>query len=259
MNRNDLRWDHIVHYVNDLNEPISLFREKGLIAFAGGSHKKWGTHNALSYFGLTYIEFLGVEHRELAESAEPYHVVVRDAAKLLPEHEILSRVVLRTDAIDDVAELLRGKGLELSPILDGERLDASGNLIQWRMFMVQGDHDGLPYPFFIQWNGTDAKRSAALSESGVIRPHPAGDIRLDTAVFGVRDPQATAAHWQEVFGLQADPAAPNTLRVGNQRFAFEASASGTSALRTLIFRTPSTDLQGSTLRIGEGEYRFEAE
>lgn len=203
---------------------------------------------------MTYIEFLGVENHELAEHTEAHHVVVRDAARLLPEREILSRVVLRTDDIEGIADSLRSQGLELSPILDGERLDATGNLIQWRMFMVQGEDEGLPYPFFIQWKGTDEERANKLTETGVIRSHPAGDVTLYAAVFGVRDPQATSARWQELFGLATDEKLPNTILVGEQQFIFEQADE--PGLKALTLRTDNSDLQGEILRIGEGAYRF---
>ncbi|GJM75605.1 hypothetical protein HMSSN036_78210 [Paenibacillus macerans] len=64
-----LKWDHTVQYVNDLDTPVEAFAKWGLTAFKGGSHKFWGTYNALSYFGLTYIEFLGIEDRALAEKS----------------------------------------------------------------------------------------------------------------------------------------------------------------------------------------------
>ena len=37
-----VKWDHLVHYVNDLSKSIEVFEEHGLAAFKGGSHKDWG-------------------------------------------------------------------------------------------------------------------------------------------------------------------------------------------------------------------------
>ena len=85
-----VKWDHIVHYVNDIEEPIDLFKEKNLIAFRGGSHKQWGTYNSLSYFDLTYIEFLGIENRDLVKHVKEPNRVVKDAIQYLPEHEALT-------------------------------------------------------------------------------------------------------------------------------------------------------------------------
>jgi hypothetical protein len=64
-----LKWDHAVQFVNQPDEAIATFAGQGLNAFAGGRHPGWGTWNALSYFGLTYIEFLAIyDYVELASA-----------------------------------------------------------------------------------------------------------------------------------------------------------------------------------------------
>ncbi|UQZ32189.1 VOC family protein [Paenibacillus sp. PK3_47] len=249
-----LKWDHLVHYVNDLDQPVGIFRDHGLVAFRGGSHKNWGTYNSLSYFGLTYIEFLGVENLELAKATE-HNVVVRDAVKLLPEHEGLSRVVLRTDDIEAIEASLKAAGLALSPIIDGKRLDNEGRLIEWRMMTIDGDYHGLPYPFIIQWNGSDEERLERLTSSGVIQPHPAGHAEMASAVFRVSDPAAAAAHWGELFGLPvSESEGVYSLKVGEQSFDF--AQGDENQFKQVIFSTDSAALKGKTLRIGDGEYVF---
>jgi hypothetical protein len=250
-----LQWDHLVHYVNDLDQPVEIFREHGLIAFRGGSHKNWGTYNSLSYFGLTYIEFLGIEDLKLAKATE-HNVVVSDAVNVLPEHEALSRVVLRTEDIEAVEASLKAAGLSLSPIIDGKRLDHEGRLIEWRMMTIDGDYQGLVYPFIIQWSGTDEERLERLTASGVIRPHPAGHAEMVSAVFRVSDPAAAAGHWGELFGLPVTASENNsyTLQIGGQSFRFVQG--GENQFKQVIFATGSDDLKGKTLHIGEGEYVF---
>ena len=47
----------------DVNQPeaaIEIFAGQQLRAAVGRRHPGWGTRNALSYFGLTYIEFLAI-------------------------------------------------------------------------------------------------------------------------------------------------------------------------------------------------------
>jgi hypothetical protein len=250
-----LKWDHLVHYVNDLDQPVERFREHGLVAFRGGSHKNWGTYNSLSYFGLTYIEFLGIENLELAEATE-HNVVVRDAVNLLPEHEVLSRVVLRTDDIDAVEASLKAAGLALSPIIDGKRLDNAGRLIEWRMMTIDGDFHRLVYPFIIQWNGTDEERLDRLTSSGVIQPHPAGNAGIVSAVFRVTDPAAAAAHWGELFGLPVSEAAGGSfsLKLGGKTFVFVQGDE--NQFKQVVFKTDSAALKGKSILIGTGEYVF---
>ncbi|MFD1775920.1 VOC family protein [Paenibacillus rhizophilus] len=248
-------WDHLVHYVNDLDQPVEIFREHGLIAFKGGSHTEWGTFNSLSYFGLTYIEFLGIENLELAKATE-HNRVVKDAVDLLPEHEALSRVVIRTDDIEEMAASLEAAGLSLSPIMDGKRLDNKGRLIEWRMMTIDGDFGGLVYPFIIQWKGTDAERLERLTTSGIIQSHPAGDAEIKRAVFHVSDPAAAAEHWGKLFGLTASESEGHsvTLKIGDKFFDFVTGDE--NQFKQVIFETDSVKLKGETIRIGEGEYVF---
>lgn len=250
-----MKWDHLVHYVNDLSQPIESFEDHGLVAFKGGSHKDWGTYNALSYFGLTYIEFLGIENLELAKATE-HNRVVKDAVKVLPEHEILSRVVIRTDNIEEVAASLNEAGLSLSPIINGKRLDNEGRLIEWRMMIIDGDFEGLVYPFIIQWNGTDAERLERLTSSGVIQPHPAGQAEIVSAVFRVSDPAATAKHWGALFGLSVAESEEGAfrLKIGDKSFDFVQGDE--NQFKQVIVETDSTALKGKTIQIGEGEYVF---
>lgn len=251
-----IQWDHSVHYVNDLDLAIKTFAENGLRVFRGGSHKQWGTHNALSYFGLTYHEFLSIENRELAEQTEHNNHVVQDAVQALPEHEVLSRVALRTDDIEAVAASLTAQGLDVAPIIDGKRLNQQGQLIEWRMLTIGGHFNGLRYPFVIQWKGTDAERLQALEESGVIQPHPAGEISLEQALFTVSDPHSVAEHWQQVFGfpvIKRDETGV-TLAVTDKTFLFQQGSA--EALTQLTFNTEVAALKGKTITIGEGLYVF---
>ncbi|WNS44713.1 VOC family protein [Paenibacillus sp. MMS20-IR301] len=250
-----LKWDHLVHYVNDLDQPVQLFADHGLLAFRGGSHTAWGTYNALSYFGLTYLEFLGIENLELAQATKD-NVVVRDAVAVLPEHEVLSRVVLRTDDIEAVEADLKAAGLSLSPIIDGRRLDNKGRLIEWRMMTIDGDFQGLVYPFIIQWNQRDEARLDSLNTAGINQPHPAGQVEMVSAVFRVTDPGAAAKHWSGLFGLPVTASEDGSfsLKAGGQTFDFLEGEE--NQFSQVIFKADSSALQGKTILIGEGEYVF---
>ncbi|QQZ63602.1 VOC family protein [Paenibacillus sonchi] len=256
-----LQWDHTVHYINDLEQAVQTFTDNGLAAFPGGSHKLWGTHNALSYFGLNYVEFLAVENRELAESADTANLVVKDAVKLLPEHEGFSRVAIRTDDIEQTAALLQQQGLKLSPIMDGRRLNKQGQWIEWRMLTIGGHFQGLVYPFIIQWKGTDGQRQQELKTAGIIRPHPAGAVEVRAAVFSVTDPAATAAHWSQVIGLpfQNPGSAADgsvSLPIGDKAFVFRQGNG--EQMQELLLATDAPGLAGRRIRFGQADYVFTA-
>lgn len=247
-----LKWDHAVQFVNQPDEAIAIFTGQKLNALAGGRHPGWGTWNALSYFGLTYIEFLAIyDHAELA-SAQADFLLSRDAAQLLPENQALHRVALRTDDIDQTHAELRSKGLRVSPIVDGQRNDPQGNVISWRIFTIDGDFNGLPYPFVLQWGEDDNVRLARLRAQGLDRPHPAGKVALQSAIFEVQDPQAARAHWHALFGFTEHP---EGLAVGQQHFLFRQGPA--NRLIELVFHVSDPALKGQRFQVGNGEYRFQ--
>lgn len=146
-----LTWDHAVQFVNQPEAAIQALSGQKLNAVAGGRHPGWGTRNALSYFGLTYIEFLAIaDDAELLSAAETF-LLCRDASRLLPDNEALYRVALRSDDIERTHAELHEQDLRVSPIVNGQRDDPQGNVIRWRIFTIDGDFDGLVYPFILQW------------------------------------------------------------------------------------------------------------
>ncbi|GAA5415709.1 hypothetical protein Pryu01_00741 [Paraliobacillus ryukyuensis] len=251
-----LEWDHTVHYVKQLNTAMKTFLANGLIAFHGGSHKKWGTCNALSYFDLCYIEFLSIEDRNLARSILDPNDVVKDAVKLLPEREIFSRVALRTDDIEAIANRLDAKNISHSPIMDGKRTDAQGNLIEWYMMTIPGDFHALPYPFIIQWKCAEDVRRKQLQDIGAIGKHPIGNIAINQAIFEVENPRDVVEHWHDIFGIDilnitTDEA---KLLIGDKIFLFKKGP--TNQLRKLAFKLHGLQLLDHTFKIGEGRYQI---
>ncbi|WP_053367390.1 VOC family protein [Bacillus sp. FJAT-27245] len=253
----ELKLDHIVHYVNDLDAGIQLFNEFGLAASKGGSHTKWGTHNALCYFGLFYIEFLGIERPEYAKDPEEPNLLVEDALKYLPGREIFGRIAMRTDNLDEVASSLASKGAAVTPIREGKRMNAHGQLIKWRMMMIDGDFNGLAYPFIIEWKGRDDERFREMSEAEIIKPHPAGDVVFGSAVFEVSDPLAAASQWQELFGFPCDIMGNGdsaALMLGGNSIIFTKGYKNN--LSRVVFHTEAPALKGTSILVGEGEYVF---
>lgn len=244
-----LVWDHTVHYVNDLEHAKQTFAEQGITAFNGGSHKQWGTYNVLSYFDLNYLEFLAIEDRALAESAkkEIPNEVVKDAVRLLPKYEGLSRVALRTDDIEAVRHRLIDHQINASPIMPGKRYDANGQLIEWEMMTIAGDFDGLRYPFVIQWSGSDEARREQLTENGSITEHPIGPLSAQAALYRVPNPKETVEHWAEIFSLEKK--APTVLVLDDKEFRFEQGSE--AELYELIFKGK----RGQLIELSGGRYR----
>ncbi|MCS5961694.1 VOC family protein [Klebsiella pneumoniae subsp. pneumoniae] len=123
-----LQWDHAVQFVNQPEAAIEIFAGQQLRAVAGGRHPGWGTRNALSYFGLTYIEFLAI--------ADPDEPARRDGQippfRATP-HGCCRRMrrcfgmALRSDDIDATYDQLPvSYRVTVSPIVDGQRNDPAG-------------------------------------------------------------------------------------------------------------------------------------
>ncbi|MEQ9744690.1 VOC family protein [Pectobacterium actinidiae] len=248
--------DHVVHYVNNLQDAVKVLTTHHLHAFPGGSHPGWGTHNALSYFGLNYVEFLSIRDADEIAAARDSFLLSRDIQTFLPARQILHRVALRSDDIEASYAELQLQGLVLSPLIAGQRHDKQGNLIEWRMFTIDGDFQGVAYPFIIQWGEPDNERLALLRERGLDRPHPAGEMTLQSLIFKVQQPEQVAAHWQKLFHFSLAGASTTELQVGDRRFIFQHGEQ--DALIAVQLATNSQALINKSLFVGEGEYQFVA-
>ncbi|OCA91386.1 hypothetical protein A8F94_05890 [Bacillus sp. FJAT-27225] len=250
------KWDHTIHHVNSLEKSIERFAENGLKAFMGGSHTNWGTYNALSYFGLCYIEFLSVENREIAQGVKEPILFVHDCLNLLPGEEVFGRIALRTDDMEEAAFRFRNEGLDVSEIMDGKRVNAAGQLIEWQLLMIKGNFNGLPYPFLIKWKQPDEERHRNLTVSGFIHSHPSGSVDVSRAIFKVGDPYEVSCHWSKLFGFPVQHLDTNTsiLTVGSQSFLFKKGTA--NHLTELQFRTDNPEYKGKTFTLGKANYSF---
>jgi hypothetical protein len=206
-------FDHLVHFVHRPEQAVDQMNLHGLSAFLGGQHERWGTYNALCYFDLSYIEFLGVYNPELAGQVTDIDLV-RQAVEDLPHGEQFARVAIRTDDIEEAAERMRGLGLSVTGPFPGSRKRTDGSVLRWSMFfMSEKDRGELPLPFVIQWGESDERRRGGLIEQGAIGAHSAGPLSLQQVAFAVRDEDAAAAKWGSLFQLPVgDPYLDETLK-----------------------------------------------
>ncbi|GAA2180494.1 hypothetical protein GCM10009785_11560 [Brooklawnia cerclae] len=254
------RWDHTVHYVNDLEAVREAFGKYGLVAEPGGRHVGHGTKNALAYFGLNYVEFLTIDDAEQLKPDDPSELVFSDAANYLPDSEGFSRVALRVHDIDEAWQELRDKGLAVSPIAAGNRTTPQGQELRWRIFTISGTDGGLPYPFVIDWQVPDDVRLGQLAGSGLLGKHAQGEVTTSRAVIEVDDPAALAHRWAELFGLS--PVSPTELGIGEQVLQFVPGPA--NAIVELVFGVapgPGDDTPagpGFDFRLGGARYRSES-
>lgn len=191
-----MNFDHVIHFIEETPEEVVQFwSQHNLPAIVGGRHEKWGTRNALMYGKDSYIEWLALENRGIAESAA--HPLTQ---LLLHNGPGFGTVCFRTSSIKELERRLTASGFQTSGILDGSRRTADGKLIEWKMLFIDEEPSSrLPNPFFIQWNESDEERYEGLRAAGSLKP--AGeDLVLDRCIFGVEDVEEAADRWQELLG-----------------------------------------------------------
>lgn len=197
-----LAFDHLVHFVNDHpSKAVHRLNELGLHAIVGGRHDNWGTINALSYFDLSYIELLALEHPDVAEGAREYGLIDQ-LLNDLPRGEGIGTIALRTDNMEQSADYLRSKGIQVKGPFPGRRQRSDGKVIKWKMLFLDRANSDLPLPFLIEWEHSDDERRADLTGNGIIADHPAGAFRLESVAYAVRGLNKSVADFQELFGLE---------------------------------------------------------
>jgi len=204
-------FDHLVHFVQNPLKAVEDVKRIGLHAFAGGNHEKWGTYNSLSYFGLSYIEFLGIRDRKKAEEAAIHHDLTNQAINLLPSTQGFNRMALRTDQIEMVAERAKGLGYKTDGPVSGERTRDDGVSLRWKMLFIKDDQSELPLPFVIQWDQSDEERQLDLQDK--INGHSIGKVEVEDLVFAVHDLEKQIEKWSHLFELKkSDPFVDESLK-----------------------------------------------
>lgn len=216
----DLSLDHVVHYSNDVQSAVETFQAEGLHAVMGGSHKQWGTHNGLSHFGLTYIEWLGIEDETVLKRSRGRNPVFQDAYRLLPESPVLHKMAIRTPNIEGILQSLQQKGIQTSGILANSRVNREGQLIRWKMLILENQPGQIPYPFFIEWEESDDERLRNLERSGVAPNRIEAEVRISDLVFHTPDPVQVTKEWAWLFGLRIISEDDGILEIDGVRLLF---------------------------------------
>ncbi|MFS0556498.1 VOC family protein [Brevibacillus sp. 179-C9.3 HS] len=196
-----LTFDHLVHFVQRTPQEASeLFCEAGFHAVAGGRHASWGTWNSLSYFGLSYVEFLAVEHKELARQSD--NPLIRQCIEDEATGEGFGQIALRTNEMDKWAERLRSQGMHVTGPVEGRRTRDDGTTLRWRMLFLEDADSALLPPFLIEWQQTDEERIEDLAKRGIVAAHPNGASHLQSIGYAVADLDVATARWHSWFGWE---------------------------------------------------------
>lgn len=190
-----LSFDHLVWFSKQPETAIQTLKQLGIHAAPGGRHETWGTYNSLAYFGLSYIEFLGIENLSIAKQHEENRLVNQIVEQLAFEHrEGPATIAIRTDNMESLTDKLKAEGLTIYGPLPGERVRVDGEVIRWKLLFVENQSSGLKLPFFIQWEKSDEERDAQLKDQSL--------QKFESVVFVVQQLENTIATWSKLFNLR---------------------------------------------------------
>jgi hypothetical protein len=196
-------FDHLVWFFKQPEEAILPLKQKGIHAINGGRHETWGTYNSLTYFGLSYIEFLGIENLLIAEKQKDNRLVTHIVQQLARENqEGPARIAIRTERIEELAVKLKLEGVTVYGPLQGERVRADGQVIRWSLLFPENAVNELQLPFFIQWDKSDEERLSELEQQGLIGSHVEGNPKLESVGFVVHNIDQTIATWRKLFDFK---------------------------------------------------------
>lgn len=195
-------FDHLVWFKHKPENAIQPLSEKGIHVVKGGRHESWGTYNTLSYFDLSYIEFLGIEVLSIAEQHEENRLITQIVEQLAKKNqEGPAKIAIRTDQITELAIKLRKDGFTVHGPLLGQRVTASGEVIRWTLLFIEDQPNQLSLPFFIQWEKSDEERLSAFKEKGMIGRHTGKNSKFESVGFVVRDLEEAIRTWGKLLNV----------------------------------------------------------
>jgi hypothetical protein len=201
-NNMKLSFDHLVWFKHKPENAIQPLSENGIHVVQGGRHESWGTYNTLSYFDLSYIEFLGIEQVSIAEQHDENRLITQIVKQLFKENrEGPAKIAIRTDQINELAIKLREESFIVHGPLPGQRVTASGEVIKWNLLFIEDQPNELSLPFFIQWEKSDEERMAAFKEQGILGRHASENSKFESVGFVVRNLEETISTWGKLFNL----------------------------------------------------------
>jgi hypothetical protein len=243
-------FDHLVWFLKQPEKAISPLQKRGLHVVTGGRHEFWGTYNTLTYFGLSYIEFLGIENLSIAEKQDENRLITQIVEQLAKENrEGPATVAIRTNQIEELAIKLKTEGLTVYGPLTGERVRADGQVIRWSLLFPEYPGKKVSLPFFIQWEKSDEERYSELEEQGIIGADIVGQPKLESVGFVVDDLDKTLEIWSKLFGVKQGEEYIDTELNARCR---SLTLNGTN----LLFFTPVGDGPAATVLKEKGETPF---
>ncbi|WP_042473525.1 VOC family protein [Bacillus ndiopicus] len=175
--------DHIVHFVEKPERTLEEMKAYGFHAVQGGQHKQWGTYNTLSYFDLTYIEWIGIDNESQFEIAAKQPYTLHETYEKKGRENGFARMAIRTTTIEQDAKMFRDAGLHVKGPERFSRTRPDGSVVSWQLLHIGHPEQRFDFPFFIQWDVSSEERRAEYSALNIIAPHPKGNLNLTEVVY----------------------------------------------------------------------------
>ena len=183
------RIDHVMICVPDLAKGIDAYARIGFDVRPGGAHTGRGTENAIAFNAEDYLELLGVRDRAEYLAASPDGGLL----EFLGKGGGFRYVAIQSDNLAADVAAMRGRGVEVSDVADGERCTPAGQTLRWKSARLGA---GNPLPiFFIQ------HLTPLTERRGSSGPHANGVQRVDRVYVAVTDVAASAAVYSRVLGM----------------------------------------------------------
>lgn len=195
----DLRLDHVVILVRDLDTAIAEWTDLGFTVVRGGAHEGSPTHNVL--IALADGSYLELIARRPGTEGTPPGLAER-LLRLEPD-EGLADFALLSDDLNAIAQAAHRRGLDLlGPVAMG-RTRPDGQQIAWEL----GFPPTLDLPFLIR----DVTPRALRVPGGVATEHANGATGVEQILIEVPDLEQGIARYRALLGTDPVPWEPVDL------------------------------------------------
>jgi hypothetical protein len=188
-----MQFDHLMHWVPDLDAAMQAYRGLGFTIQPGGEHPGVGTRNAAWRIDARYIELITVHDEGVARAGfGPAWPAIQ--ATLGAGGGGLAFAVLVSDVAARVTEL-RSRGVSVTDAQAGSLQQPDGSTVAWALAFLA---EGPPWaPFLVNYGVPAEEWRARFRGPGF----PIDPWSLDRVVVEVSDPAASAGWLAGVLGL----------------------------------------------------------
>jgi catechol 2,3-dioxygenase-like lactoylglutathione lyase family enzyme len=200
-----MRFDHLMHWVPDLDAATKAYQALGFTIQPGGEHPGVGTRNAAWRVDARYVELMTV-HDEGAARAGFGPAWPAIDATLRDGGGALAFAVL-VDSVATTVTQLRSRGVDVEDEQSGSIEQPDGSTVTWALAFIS---EGPPWaPFFINYGAPVKEWGMRFGEP----EFPIGPWSLDHILIESSDPVASASWLAGALGLSISQVGHDAVEV----------------------------------------------